>query len=56
MIRPRKNPTLEYPDLLLQFGMPYLKTMLFARNPRGLRLRPLLKLIRKTGFNLDLLE
>lgn len=55
-VRPRKNPTLKYPDLLLQAGMPYLKTMLFAQNPCGIRMKALLWLIRKTGFSLDLLK
>ena len=55
-VRPRKNPTLNYPDLLLQAGMPYLKTMLLTQNPRGIQIRPLMNLIRKSGFDLDLLK
>jgi len=55
-LRLKKNPTLNYPDLLLQSGMPYLKTMLLASNPRALRIKALLNLIQKSGLNLDQLR
>lgn len=45
---PKKNPTLFFPDLLIQEGMPYLKTMLFTENPHGIRLKPLWNIIKKT--------
>lgn len=52
--QPKKNPTLIFPDLLIQEGMPYLKTMLFTKNPYGIRIESLKNLILKTrGINID---
>jgi lipopolysaccharide biosynthesis protein len=38
-IRTSRNPTLHYPDLLLEAGMPYVKVSLLEANPDKLRLR-----------------
>lgn len=55
-IRPKKNPTLFYPDLMILEGMPYFKIMLFRENPYGIRMDSLRRLIQSTGFDLNLMN
>jgi rhamnosyltransferase len=45
------DPTLLYPDLLLEGGMPYVKLGLLERNPHHLSLRRLLKEIARLGYH-----
>ncbi len=50
------DPTLLYPDLLLDSGMPYVKLGLLQRNPHRLRLQGLLANIAKKGYRPDWIE
>ena len=45
------DPTLLYPDLLLESGMPYVKLGLLERNPHGLNLRHLMKALARLGYD-----
>jgi lipopolysaccharide biosynthesis protein len=45
------DPTLLYPDLLLENGMPYVKLGLLERNPHQLNLRSLLKVATQLGYD-----
>ncbi|HEX7554152.1 MAG TPA: rhamnan synthesis F family protein [Geothrix sp.] len=45
------DPTLLYPDLLLESGMPYVKLGLFERNPHRLILRSLLRQAAHLGYD-----
>ena len=53
--RKGRIPAIYYPDLLIRAGMPYVKLEVFRRNPERLRLRPIVALVRDTGFPVDLL-
>jgi len=50
-VRRFMDPTLLYPDLLLESGMPYVKLGLLERNPHRLNLRHLLKAIARLGYD-----
>ena len=50
------DPTLVYPDLLLDSGMPYVKLGVVQRNPHRLRLQGLLANIARLGFTPDWIE
>jgi rhamnosyltransferase len=50
-IRRHVDPTLLYPDLLLESGMPYVKLGLLERNPHRLNLRRLVRTITRLGFD-----
>lgn len=45
------DPTLLYPDLLLEGGMPYVKVGLLERNPHQLNLRGLLESAARLGYD-----
>jgi rhamnosyltransferase len=50
-VRRYVDPTLLYPDLLLECGMPYVKLGLFERNPHRLNLNHLLKAVVRLGYD-----
>lgn len=56
MARREADPNAAYPADLLRAGMPFVKHYLLRDNPLRIRLEPVIDLIRKSGWDMSMLE